>query len=177
MDDPAELGRREPRSAVRRRRSTGGWSSATRFSGNVFGPGSCGRGASIAENCAELGPRWNQPRLHPQLLRNTGGPLPKPGSKCRKAANRARRDPCLPPRPHPAPPRRRTAAPLDPAEAYFLEAIEGATRLHSRSSRLLVDVRPLGELAPKPTTHHPPTRPKSPTSTVLSVDSTLRGAR
>jgi DNA-binding LytR/AlgR family response regulator len=38
--------------------------------------------------------------------------------------------------------------PLDPADLYYLEAIEGATELRTRSSRLLVDVRPLGELAP-----------------------------
>ncbi len=38
--------------------------------------------------------------------------------------------------------------PLDPAEVYFLEALEGATRLRSRSVRSLFDVRPLGDLAP-----------------------------
>ena len=46
---------------------------------------------------------------------------------------------------HPADGLRR---PIDPAEIYFLEAIEGETRLRGRSSRALVDVRPLGELAP-----------------------------
>ncbi len=38
--------------------------------------------------------------------------------------------------------------PLDPEEVYFLEAIEGATRLRSRSARALIDIRPLGDLAP-----------------------------
>ena len=38
--------------------------------------------------------------------------------------------------------------PLDPADLYYLEAIAGATELRTRSSRLLVDVRVLGELAP-----------------------------
>ena len=36
--------------------------------------------------------------------------------------------------------------PIDPAEVYYLEAIEGATQVRTRSARVLVDVRKLGEL-------------------------------
>lgn len=38
--------------------------------------------------------------------------------------------------------------PLDHPAHYYLEVIEGATRLHSRDSRPLIDARALGELAP-----------------------------
>jgi DNA-binding LytR/AlgR family response regulator len=37
--------------------------------------------------------------------------------------------------------------PVDPSDVYYLEATEGDTVIRLRSSRLLTDVRPFGELA------------------------------
>ena len=46
---------------------------------------------------------------------------------------------------HPAYGKRRA---MEPSDVYFIEAVEGESRVRTRGSRPIMDVRPLGEMEP-----------------------------